>query len=676
MKTESVMDCGAHGKRAMPSGMFVYMGLEERVPGRARRVQHPAHRKQVNSHEISNTGGMRMKSHLMQKLLIVGLFLSKTALSAVTTYEAENQTLSSSAIVHDSTGVSGNKYVNSNGMTFSVTVDTTGIYDLVVKMWVKQYDWFNSSIFINGGANAVATFLTNSPSNAFTTYTLTANGKLNAGKNTITVSGGTANFDYLTVERHPSVVFDLNAAPVAPNATIAATKVKTFLTRNFGSKTVAGMMIGDNAFNYDYGNMRLIETCVPADSCSFADSLTTFLGQEDIRTFKQKSGEYPALGGFDMLFAAGGHSNEGWFRGYTDNNLRMAKQLWNLGGIPSFTWHWKVGKDTVFYVKSSGFKNAGCTNGVAGTSSDNTCFNYTKAFTDSNCTDVNTASTEYKSMMTDIDSISKRFLKLQDSGVAAVWRPLHEAAGGWFWWGIGGSTCYKALYRLLFDRMVNVNGVKNLIWIWNIERDPAIGYDNTALNPSWYPGDAYVDVIGVDIYNNANDQKSNINYFSSIVNKMGSKKLLAMTENGPIPDVDSMATDGAVWSWWMPWYNTWGSGFLNQTADNVWAKNLKDSRIISLSKMPGWANYATNISFKNERVTSSVKMIVHGRVLFVSSPNSAATVTIYDNLGHRISDNRQSPGTKAYNLQNMAKGLYIVRVEGNQANATRRIVVY
>jgi mannan endo-1,4-beta-mannosidase len=616
-----------------------------------------------------------VKNHLLQKLLIAGLSLPFAALADVTTYEAESQTLGSGAVVHDSAGVSGGKYVNSNGMAFSVTVDSAGIYDLVVKMWVKQYDWFNSSIFINNGTSAIGSFLTNSPSNAWTTYTLAASSKLNAGKNTITVSGGTANFDYLTVERHPSAVFALDGAPVTPGATVSATKVKDFLTKNFGKKTVAGMMIGDNAFNYDYGNMRVIETCVPTDSCKVADSLTTFLGQEDIRLFKQRSGEYPALGGFDMIFAAGGHSDEGWFRGYTDNNIRMANQLWKLGGIPSFTWHWKVGADTVFYAKSKGFNNAGCTAGVGGSSADNTCFNYTKAFSDSTCAEVNTASKEYKALTADLDKVSKKFLQLQDSGIAAVWRPLHEAAGGWFWWGVGGSTCYKSLYRLVFDRMVNVNGVKNLIWVWNIERDPTIGYDAAALNPAWYPGDEYVDVIGVDIYNNANDQKSNINEFSKITSSMGSKKILALTENGPIPDVDSMATDGAVWSWWMPWYNTWSSGFLNQTSNTVWTKNLSDSRVISLSKMPGWANYTAGISPKSGQTRSLVKMSLQGRMLTIDVPSGTATVAIHDIQGHQVAKDRQGPGAKTYSLQAMAKGLYIVQVKGDQMDEARRILV-
>ena len=90
-----------------------------------------------------------MRIRLLPKLLIAGLLLSRAALADATLYEAENQTLSSSAVIHDSIGVSGNKYVNSNGKTFNIKVDSTGIYDLVIKMWVKQYDWFNSSIYIN-----------------------------------------------------------------------------------------------------------------------------------------------------------------------------------------------------------------------------------------------------------------------------------------------------------------------------------------------------------------------------------------------------------------------------------------------------------------------------------------------------------------------------------------------
>jgi len=157
---------------------------------------------------------------------------------------------------------------------------------------------------------------------------------------------------------------------------------------------------------------------------------------------------------------------------------------------------------------------------------------------------------------------------------------------------------------------------------------------------------------------------------------MGSKKLLAMTENGPIPDADSMATDKAVWSWWMPWYNTWSSGFLNQTANTVWAKNLSDSRVISLDKMPGWANYQVNNLPNNKQLNYSVNMELKGRMLSINIPNGTANVTLYDILGHQIALNTQSSGSRVYNLQNMAQGQYIVQVKGDHLNASKWIVIH
>lgn len=592
--------------------------------------------------------------------LLPALLALAAATAQATIYEAEDQTANNpTATVRDSASVSGGKYVSAQGFTFQVSVEKSGIYDISSKIWIRQYDWFNTEISVNG--KSVGSFLTNSPDSAFTTYILETSAKLNAGTNEIKLSGGSTNIDYLSVEMHPAIVFDIDGSPVTAGATESAYKLKAFLLQNFGSKTVSGMMIGDNAFNYDYGNMKLIEKCVPSDSCSFEDEKTTFLGQEDIRLFKERSGYNPALGGFDMLFAAGGHSDEGWFIGYTENNVRMAKELWAKGGIPAFTWHWKVGTDTVFYTKNNGFKNTACTDGVMASSADNTCFNYTKAFKDSTCQEINPASDEYALLMADVDKLSAHFLELQEAGVAAIWRPLHEAAGGWFWWGVGGAECYKALYKLVYDRMTNTNGVKNLIWVWNIERDPAIGYDFGALNPAWYPGDEYVDIIGVDIYNNANDNSSNVKYFNKMVDELGAKKMLALTENGPIPDVDSMHTDGSVWSFWMPWYNTWGSGFLNQTSNDVWKKNLADDRILKLETMPGWENVSTQIPTSSQAGTFHIS-IRQNQLHFTLQ--ESADVLFYTPTGKRIQkiSGKFTAGAHSLDISKLSRGLYILQI--------------
>lgn len=44
-------------------------------------------------------------------------------------------------------------------------------------------------------------------------------------------------------------------------------------------------------------------------------------------------------------------------------------------------------------------------------------------------------SVEYQRMVADIDKVADYLLLLQQKNIPVIWRPLHEAGGGWFWWG-------------------------------------------------------------------------------------------------------------------------------------------------------------------------------------------------------------------------------------------------
>jgi mannan endo-1,4-beta-mannosidase len=71
----------------------------------------------------------------------------------------------------------------------------------------------------------------------------------------------------------------------------------------------------------------------------------------------------------------------------------------------------------------------------------------------------------------EVDEAAATLRELQKEGVAVLWNPLPEANGKDFWWagrkGIHGSA---ELYRQLFDRLVNHDGMQNLVWVW--ETDP------------------------------------------------------------------------------------------------------------------------------------------------------------------------------------------------------------
>ena len=603
-----------------------------------------------------------------------------SALAAPTTYEAED--LAGATVVEDA-DYSGGKYAKTadpSGITFTVKVEETAVYDITTKVLITQYDWTTSKIAVNGVD--VGSMLT-TPRNCDSSYVVSASAKMKVGENTITVGNQAIGVDYITVERHPDPVFKISELPVTPNATESARKVYTFLRENFGKKTVSGMMISDQNFNYDYGNMRLIPPggCTPADSCKFSDEEVSWKGQTDIAEFYKRSGHYPAIGGFDMLFAAGGHHEEGWFKGYTENNLVMTEQLWEMGGIPTYTWHWKVGEDTVFYTQGTpaGFNNPGCTEDVMGTSNTNTCFNYTKAFKGDKCQDIDETSQEYKDIVADVDIVSGYFKQLEEKGIAVVWRPLHEASGGWFWWGVGSAECYVQLYRLVFNRMVGTNGLKNLIWVWNINTDPSLGYDYSALNAAWYPGDEYVDIVAVDIYNPMEDHNSGANYFNKIVSDVGTSKMIALSENGAIPDIDSIAEDKAYWSYWMTWSQTWSGNFLEKTPTDMWKRNLDDERIIALDDMPGWDNVKADIRMARRIGSNNLAVNMQGKQITVSIAHAgAASIALFDMLGHKVASLAQGnlpAGNTAFNLDGIASGHYIVRAKVGSTSLAKKISI-
>lgn len=604
--------------------------------------------------------------------------LATIAMGAPAIYEAEDQAGVDAAAIKSEASYSGGKYVSVNeAMTFTVKVEETAVYDITTQVLIKQYDWTTSKILVNDVE--VGSMLT-TPRNCDSTYIVTASAKMRTGENTITVGNGAIGVDYITVERHPDPVFNISATPVTPEATKSAYKVLSFLKDNFGKKTLSGMMISDQNFNYDYGNMKLLKAgeCTPADSCKFSDEQVSWKGQTDIDEFYKRAGHYPAIGGFDMLFAAGGRHEEGWFKGYTENNLVMTEELWKMGGIPTFTWHWKVGQDTIFYTQANGYKNEGCTEGVTKTADNNTCFNYTKAFKDSTCKEIDETSDVYKDIIADVDIVSGYFKELQEKDIAVLWRPLHEASGGWFWWGVASGECYKQLYRLVFDRMVKTNGLKNLLWVWNINTDPKYGYDYSALNAEWYPGDEYVDIVGVDIYDPLLNHNSAANYFNKIVSDVGTNKMIALTENGAIPDIDSIAEDKAYWSYWMTWSQTWSGNFLEKTPTDMWKRNLDDERIIALDEMPGWDAYSAS-TVTRPVFANNIKAYVKGRDLSLSLPQTARThVALFDIMGNRVMSlnlGSLDAGTHTFSLQGLAQGNYIIRVKSGSASYAQQIRV-
>ena len=538
--------------------------------------------------------------NIAKKAVFLGLVLASATFA--TKYEAESATLTGGSGIVNSASVSGTGYVDmkEGNIAFeNVTAESAGKYQLTIHY--KAGEFKSNYIKVNGSTAATVDFnATTGWGDVSTVVTL------KAGANNIAIEKfwGWISVDYIDVSPYQSVAFNLSAKPVTPNATESAVKLYSFLVENFGKKTISGIMTGDMS-NYTKG----------------AD----FKTHDDVKDIYTRSGKFPALVGLDFLFATGPKASESWYMEYTEKGISLVKDLWNKGGIPAFSWHWKdpLDEKDAFYIKSAAGSN------------EYTDFDFKTAFK-SGTTEWNTESAAYKGIIADIDHIAEYFLELQKAGVAAIFRPLHEAGGLWFWWSINSGKEFAALYRLVFDRMVKEKGVRNLIWVYNPE---------SKVVSDWDPGEEYYDVISIDIYNNDNDYSSNSGAFEKFKTATGAKKIIALTENGPIPDVKNMHDDEAVWSWWMPWYSTWSGKWPGQTANSVWKSNMADARVITIDDMPGWDKYKPSGSEQTTRMAEKLHF-----------SERAVTTGIFDMKGQYM----------GLSEQGLPQGRYMIRkkVEG------------
>jgi mannan endo-1,4-beta-mannosidase len=169
-----------------------------------------------------------------------------------------------------------------------------------------------------------------------------------------------------------------------------------------------------------------------------------------------------------------------------------------------------------------------------------TTFDVAKAMADPN-------SEDYKLLIADIDAIAQQLRKFDDAHVPILWRPLHEAEGRWFWWGAKGPEPFKQLWRTMFHRLSQHHGLHNLVWVFTggPEHD-------------WYPGDAYVDIVGVDSYpSDVRDPLSGL--WDDLLHQYAGQKLIALTEFGGVPDIERMRRYGVYWAYFTSWTGNQGA---------------------------------------------------------------------------------------------------------------------
>lgn len=99
-----------------------------------------------------------------------------------------------------------------------------------------------------------------------------------------------------------------------------------------------------------------------------------------------------------------------------------------------------------------------------------------------------------------LDIIAEYALALQEDDIPLIFRPYHENNGGWFWWGSGISPeTYQALYQYTVTYLEE-KGVHNILYVYS----PNGPFTDAESYLERYPGDAFVDILAFDYYDDYN----------------------------------------------------------------------------------------------------------------------------------------------------------------------------
>lgn len=271
----------------------------------------------------------------------------------------------------------------------------------------------------------------------------------------------------------------------------------------------------------------------------------------------RQTGKHPAIACFDYMNLPASPAD--WI---DYNKTSVVEDWWNAGGLVAACWHWNV----PVTENSSEYK---CM-------ISETDFDIVKALQE--------GTRENEIIKADLEELAGYLLLLKQKNIPVIWRPLHEAAGKWFWWGKDAAS-YKRLWKLVYETFKQ-KGLNNLIWVWTSETN----------DRDWYPGDAYVDIIGRDVYHKTSAAGLATDF--DALKKAFPDKLIALSECGDVATIDKQLAAGAQWAWFMTWYDyevtkdttapVFNSG-QHEHADKAWWNNaFGQPGVICRSDLPSF----------------------------------------------------------------------------------------
>ncbi|MBX2877975.1 MAG: glycoside hydrolase family 26 protein [Saprospiraceae bacterium] len=187
---------------------------------------------------------------------------------------------------------------------------------------------------------------------------------------------------------------------------------------------------------------------------------------------KDVCGKHPALVGWEMSKLGQGELN---IDSVNFQHMKSwMKEIYKIGGVNTLSWHmdnfvtggdsWDVGERVVKTILPGG--------------------NHHEAYK------------QKLDLFADyVQSLKVGFLFKRK--IPIIFRPFHEHTGGWFWWGRPHCTAeeYKTLWRFTVDYLRNEKQLNNILYCYSTDI-----FKDEADYLAFYPGDEYVDILGMDDY--------------------------------------------------------------------------------------------------------------------------------------------------------------------------------
>lgn len=212
------------------------------------------------------------------------------------------------------------------------------------------------------------------------------------------------------------------------------------------------------------------------------DAFNGFYQAAGSSDMKKATGYDPALLGSDFMFITD-DQNTGedwnWFHQQEIIITDDIKEAYGKGMVNILSWHLREPYEgETFYT------------------SDMTDFQKYNAFTS-----ILPGGANHEYYKAKLDKVAEVLNNLRDEDnklIPVIFRPFHEFDGSWFWWGAQWCTPsqYKQAWQFTVEYLRDTKNVHNVLYSYA----PDNSYTTQGQYLERYPGDAYIDVLGMDNY--------------------------------------------------------------------------------------------------------------------------------------------------------------------------------